>query len=296
MTVLTPQTNLRVAAYVLAADPAWLSAGVRSYYGLVSRIFVSYDADGRSWTGQQLPIERCLDIIRELDTDGKVTLLPGRFWRPAERPLDNDTYQRQVCIDAASEIADWIIQLDADEILLDPATFARELVAADADGRDGLEYPARCLYASLARGRYLEESRRFGGIAATYPGPVAVRAGSRLRVARQGPSSLRRVDFRKRNTDPSHPRSSPVDAVIAPAQGMIHFSWVRSEEELRAKGRSSGHAHDFDWDKAIDSWLWHQRHPYLTALTTPLRRRPPSRWLRISRIELPDGLSGLDDR
>jgi hypothetical protein len=279
--------DLRIAAYVLAADPAWLTHSIASYYGLVDQILVSYDEGGRSWTGQPLPVEQCLDAIRTLDTERKVSLLPGRFWRPGEHPMDNETYQRQVCLDAMQASADWIIQLDTDEILLDQAAFARELAVADVTGRNGLEYPARWLYASLGGDRYLERSRRLGGIAAGYPGAVAVRAGTRLRVARQGADPLWRVDFRPRNTDPARSRDASVDSVVGAQQGIAHLSWVRSEEELRAKGRSSGHARDLDWDRDIDRWLWHQRHPRATVLTSPRWHRPSSRWLRISHVELP---------
>ncbi len=42
---------MRLNAYVLAADPAWIEESVASYYDLVQRILVSFDDSGTSWTG-----------------------------------------------------------------------------------------------------------------------------------------------------------------------------------------------------------------------------------------------------
>ena len=54
-------------AYILAADPAWIEASVRSYYDRVERIVVSYDEDGLGWTGVPLDIEQCLRRLRAMD-------------------------------------------------------------------------------------------------------------------------------------------------------------------------------------------------------------------------------------
>ena len=73
---------MRLHAYVLAGDPAWIRQGIGSFYGLVDRIVVSYDADGLSWSGHPLSTEESLDRIAAADPDGKVVLHPGRFSNP----------------------------------------------------------------------------------------------------------------------------------------------------------------------------------------------------------------------
>lgn len=291
-------TLLRLAAYLMAGDAAWLRPSLASYYDMVDRIVVTYDAQRLGWTGRPVAVEECLEIVRALDSANKVEFLPGRFWRSECTPMENDTYQRQVSLAAAGRGVDWILQLDTDEIVLDAEALATEIAAAEANGREGLEYPARWMYASLGGDRYLEQSNRYGRLAAGYPGPVAVRAGARLRHARQGPewSQLWRVDFRRKNTDPAHPRGVRVDSVVSADQAVLHLSWVRTEAELRAKGRSSSHADDLDWDRAVDRWLWHQRHPYLTVLTTPMRGGGVSRWLRIGRVPTARLDRPVDDR
>ena len=68
---------MRLNAYVLAGDPAWVPESLGSYYGLVDRIVVSYDRSGRSWSGARLSIDAALRRIAEFDVDGKTVLLPG---------------------------------------------------------------------------------------------------------------------------------------------------------------------------------------------------------------------------
>ena len=58
---------MKLAAYILAADPAWIDWSVPSYYDLVDRIIVSYDGDGLGWTGAPLQIEECLNRLRAID-------------------------------------------------------------------------------------------------------------------------------------------------------------------------------------------------------------------------------------
>ncbi len=114
---------MRLHAYVLAADPAWLVQSVRSYYDLVDRIVVSYDQDATSWTGTPLEVEHCLRLLKTADPDGKIVHSPGHYARPEHKPMDNETYQRQRALDEASEGADWVLQLDTDEVFGAPATF-----------------------------------------------------------------------------------------------------------------------------------------------------------------------------
>jgi hypothetical protein len=283
-----PDTPLRLGAYLMIADVKWIAPCIRALYGLVDQIIISYDERSRGYSGDQIDFAFNLALIRALDPDGKAIFLPGRFFREECDPMENETNQRRISLEAASVKVDWVIQLDTDEILLDPAEFVRQLHAAHTAGREGLEYPARWLYADIGAGRYLERSRRFGGIAASYPGPVAVRVGAKLRHSRQGSESLWRVDFRSKNTDPWHDSETPVDAVITPDQAIAHFSWVRSREDMRAKARSSAHANHLEWDRLITRWLSYQRHPLPTMLISRLRR-DREHWMRIT--QLPDSLS-----
>lgn len=278
----------RINAYVLLADPSYLRESILAYYSYVDRIVLSYDRSATSWTGTPLPVEQCLAIIDDIDIDAKCVRAPGDFARPEHRPLDSETSQRQQALDVASEGADWVLQLDTDEVMLDPQAFFDMLERADQAGAEGLDFPARWLYTRTGPGRYLEATRRCWQIAAAFPGPLAVRAGTMLRHARQADVPLFRVDFSMRSTDPWRAKDAVVDAVIARSSAVLHFSWVRDPELIRRKFAWSGHTRAMRAPKVYRRWVWRTRHPLLTALTTPLRRRDDGRY-RLSRVPEPPG-------
>jgi hypothetical protein len=276
--------GLRLNAYVLAADPSWVEESVAAYYPHVERIVVSYDKTGTSWTGVSISTEECLARLRAIDVESKIDFRPGSYYRPGFHPLENETYQRQAALDAASGGADWVLQLDTDEVLGDPNEFLSSLHAAHERGFTGLEYPSRILYQHVRGRLYLEQCTRLWAVSAHYPGPMAVAAGSRLVHCRQADVQLFRVDFKERNTDPAHPSDAPVHRVVRQAQGIIHYSWVRSESAMQEKVKSTGHAYDFDWDGVVHRWRARGRHPVRTVAGTPFRWGEDRRFVRLATI------------
>jgi hypothetical protein len=275
---------VRLNAYVLAGDPAWVPESIGSYYGLVDRIVVSFDRDGRSWSGAPLSTDRALERIRAADPDGKVVLLAGDYADPSRFAMRLETEQRQAALDAASEGADWVLQLDTDEIVPNPALFADFIGRARDHAAEALEFPARVLYARARDGVFLEQCGRFWGWQAAYPGPVAVRAGTTLSFARQSASApLYRVDVAPWNTDPAHPRWAPVHATIDPRDAILHMSWVRTEAQMAEKAVVSGHASRRDWDRELRTWRTRARHPLRTAAAAPFTRDPVQRF-RMTRL------------
>lgn len=279
---------MRLNAYVLAGDPAWIPESLGAYYPLVDRIVVSFDSEHRSWSGAPLSVGAAIARLREIDAEDKIRLLPGRHSDPQRNVLDVETEQRQAALDAASEGADWVIQLDTDEILLDLGTFVRCLTAADHSGASALDYPMRDFYQHLRGDRFLEHSRRLWGDRAAYPGPVAVRVGTPLNHCRQTAADAYRVDFRRRNTDPWHPRNAPVHRTIHRRQGIAHMSWVRTSEQMAEKSRTSGYSRAYDWQEEIAKWEWRRTHPWLTVAATPFRTRERERF-RLTRLRLGSG-------
>jgi len=277
---------MRVTAYVLVADPNFLGESLRAYYGRVDRIVLSYDESGTSWTGTPLPLDECLATIEAIDTEGKCVRAPGHYARTEQQPLDNETYQRQQALDAASEGADWVLQLDTDEVMLDADRFFRSMERADATGATALDYPSRWLYARVSPGRYLEASTRFWRPAASYPGPLAVRAGTTLSLARQADVPIYHVDLRPWNTDPAHHHETVVHEVVEPDAAVLHYSWVRDHDTIRRKFGWSGHAADYSRPVVYERWARRQQHPWRTIAGNPLRRRD---WYRLVSVAQPAG-------
>lgn len=276
---------MRINAYIMAADPAWIEASVASYYDMVNQIVVAYDEAGLSWSGTALPVEECLERVRQIDRDCKLLFCPGCFARLRYNPMENDTHQRQFALDIAGSGADWVLQLDTDEVLADASEFVRCLREADQLGFGAMEYPARWLYRGLGGNCYLERCSKFWRTTGGFPGPVAVRPGTRLRNARQCDAPLYRVDFREKNTDPWHGRGAPVHRTVKPSHGIIHYSWIRQEEELLRKTSAWGHSKE-DWSAEIRHWMWAGRHPHLASAATPFME--PERRVRIVTIPPPN--------
>jgi hypothetical protein len=280
---------VRINAYVLAGDPGWIGESIASYYGLVDRIFVSHDQAGLSWHGHPLSVEESLKRISAADPDGKTTLLPGNHSYSSRPPMETETEQRQAALDAASVGADWVLQIDTDEIVSAPAALLHHLRCADQRAAEALAFPLRDVYARTRSGRFLEHCGRFWTTQAAYPGPVAVRAGVTLSAARQPTtSSAYRVDVSPRNTDPAHPFDAPVHAVISPEEAILHLSWVRTEAQMAEKSVVSGYAGNRDWGRDLTRWRRRSQHPWRTAATAPFAQDPFGRFRVISLPDLAD--------
>lgn len=273
---------MKVNAYVLVADPWWLEESLRSYYDIVDRIVISYDRNGRSWTDTELPIKECLRQVERVDVDGKCDYRPGNYARNGFAPLDNETYQRQIALAQAEGGADWVLQIDTDEVVASAPTFLSCMEEADRRAAQGLEYPSRYLYTRTARGDFLESTRSLWRIRSNYPGPVAVKAGTNLRHARQADIGLFRVDFADHNLDPGHPPNAVVHRVIQADEGILHYFWVRSEEYMRRKMGWSGHSDTYSEPHRLRQWRWRTGHPVFASMFSGLCCGD---WLRLTRLE-----------
>lgn len=262
----------RLVAYTLLGDPHYLAASIASYYEVVDAIVISYDRNGLSWVGEPLAIDACLDEVRAVDRQGKAVFAPGDFAFPDQHPLISDTWQRNAALSVASELGDWVLQLDGDEILPDPGTLLAHLERADSSGASALDFPSLWLFQQYAQGRYLASTDRWGRLASGFPGPLAVRAGTTLEHCRQTSALTWRVDIAPSSRDPFQPWS-PVHSTVPWRSAVRHFSWVRPREEMERKSRFSGHRDDLDWGRALRRWDTAQRHPYVYSAASPFRRR-----------------------
>lgn len=276
---------MRLAAYLLAGDPAWVADSVASYYDIVDVIVVSYDRTNTSWNGYDLQVPECLERIRTVDVAGKVVELAGDYSDPSRFTLDLETEQRQAALDHIGDGADWVLQLDSDEVMTAPGRFLECLQHAEDAGAHALDYPLRYLYQRTHDGRFLELTTRTWRPRAGFPGPAAVRAGTRLRHCRQADVPIYRVDIRHINSDPWRAADTRVDEVVAVAEANVHFWWVRTEEQMVQKARVSGHTDVYNSQEALAFWRWCAHHPRSAVLAT-IRRGNSQRWLRFAEVPL----------
>ena len=273
----------RIKAYVLAADPTWLEASVGAYYPFVDEIVVSYDKNSRGWTGAPIPVEECLTRLRVMDADEKMRFVPGDFSAPVRDPMENDTLQRNVALRLASQQADWVLQIDTDEVFPKPEIFLEAIQRADSLGVGGVEWPMRVLYRSIRKSQVLEVCAPDGGDHFEYIAPVAVRAGLQLRHSRRsGVSFLRAVvrgDTRsiqlRQPLESGEVREECLDA----GEAILHNSWARSPLDLVRKLASWSHSGMRAWTYFLFHWLptpavWRTQrnlHPFFGPVWPRLR-------------------------
>ena len=256
---------MNLTAYILAADPAWIRASVQSYYHLVEEIVVSYDENSVGWTGAPIPVDECLNRLKAIDHDKKMRFVPGDYARPNRHPMENDTYQRQCAFDDASCGADWVMAIDTDEILPNPKKCIEMIEYAAEREIPLVEWPMRVFFQRLRDGRFLEVCAQKRRDRFEYPGPIAARPGAKCKGARHADGRyLRPVVIGDR-------QSPQICAIPHPDEfrrenltiddAILHFSWARSAEDIRAKVASWSH------NEGLKSWifyhLWWKSAPYL---------------------------------
>jgi hypothetical protein len=253
---------VKLAAYVLLGDPSWLPLAVASWYPHVDRIVASHDESGRSWAGGDLsgPIDRCLELLRQLDTDHKVEEVAGRFVAGGPDLMAAETAHRQAALDVAGQGADWVLQLDTDEVLPDARRLMAQVRTADQAGDDALELPARWLYTHVRGTWYLEMATRRLRPWEAFPGAVAVRSGTRLTHARQTDARTRRLHL-----------GDGGPATVRGDQAVLHFSMVRSDAVMTWKATITGHARDLDWERRLGLWRQAGRHPWWACAASVAR-------------------------
>jgi hypothetical protein len=285
---------MRIHAYLLAADPTWLRASVGAYYSHVERLVVSYDAGARGWTGAPVRVDECLGILRSLDVDGKIEWIAGDFAAGATQDyVAADTRQRRHALTRAGAGADWVLQIDTDEILPDWVRLHDMLERAAGLGLPAVEWPMRVLFRRLPRGRYLEIATTHGTTHFEYPGPIAVRPEVTLvECRRTGLPYLRplvrgdRFSLQVRRSPETGEHRADL---LAPHEAILHNSWARRPEVVREKLSSWSH------NQGAKSWLYY----YAIWLPAPvtwrlLRRLHPLHgplWPRVwQSADLPEGL------
>ena len=265
---------MRLRAYVLAADPAWLETSIQSYYDIVEKIVVSYDRNKVGWTGRALPIDECIDRAKSVDKDKKMEFAPGNFAILSNSPMENETRQRREALAQAGE-ADWVLQLDTDEVVTKPSSLLKRLAALPASVSCA-RWPMRSFFQRSVDGRYLEVCSRWRGHMEEYF-PIAVRSGATLFEARNTFKDT--VTLRSRTF--SIESLSNASSRLARDETMLHFSWVRSQEQMLRKLQSWGHSRDFDteryyreiWSRAPTEWSRLRDFHPLTPATWPALRR-----------------------
>jgi hypothetical protein len=280
---------LKIGAYVLLADPTWIAKSISAYYHHVDYLVVSYDSDSCGWTGHQIPVAECLEVIDRLDIDQKVIKLSDSYSRYSGSPMQRETNQRQTCINYLSDKVEWILQLDTDEWLPN-VTHLLDCARSQSDSIQGIEWPMRVLYRQLSFNRYLAVCGKGNRPTFEYPAPVLVRCNAPLVDARRINGRIARYavtdDHASLQLQPSHTQDIQIIRELTPDDVIVHNSWARSPRVVLTKIKSWGHNDGwksigyfvFVWLLAPVCWpLMNDFHPFSSGL-----------WSRLHMFTLPD--------
>jgi hypothetical protein len=159
--------------------------------------------------------------------------------------MENDTNERNVLSQSCAP-ANWVVQIDADEILLNATEFVTWMEQND-----------RNLGGYSVAAQWITVFKQFGQQAlvvspATEMASIATRSRGEFVLARNTSRSM-----------------------VASPLRLLHFSWGRSPEQLTQKLRNWSHARDFNVDEYYQRWAgltlenyqqWQDFHPVVPAL------------------------------
>jgi hypothetical protein len=235
---------MKIGAYVLAADPTWITQSIGAYYDVIDVLLVSYDSSSKSWSGTDIPVAECVDKVREVDKRSIMVELSGDYSTIDGSPMDRDTKQRQDCVNYLSSRVDWILQIDTDEWIPDINLVIRILNDLPQD-ICGIEWPMRVLYRKLGSGSYLAISDLDSKPVYEYPGPIIVRSNETLIDARRISNRIIRYavrgDTSSLQLSLEHTVGVTVNDSLTNANVIIHNSWARSPKSVWRKISSWSH-------------------------------------------------------
>jgi len=279
---------VKLNAYVLAADPTWLRASVLAYYPYVEKLIVSYDADSRGFTGAPIRVEECLALLRTIDTESKIEFLPGHHIASDKDYLGADTQQRSEALAHAALGADWVLQIDTDEVLPNWSPVEEALATAESLQLPAVEWPLRVLFRRLRDGSYLEVVTDTGSPHFEYA-TIAVRPGIELVECRRTAGSFLRPIVRGDRSS-LQLRRPPVSGehraeILDAGEAIWHNSWARSPAAIREKIASWSH------NQGAASRLYYYRTWLPAPFTWRVLRRfhpvAPELWYRLQKSAPP---------
>jgi hypothetical protein len=110
------------AISLISYDASYLPDSIRSYYNYVDEIVLGLDKDRISWNNKEFTFDEAAlwSSLLSIDVDNKITVVEENFHQSAIA-IENDNHERNFLKDQCSN--DWIISIDADEVLINSKDF-----------------------------------------------------------------------------------------------------------------------------------------------------------------------------
>lgn len=195
---------------------------IQSYYHIADEILLGIDQDRISFSNIKFPFdsEEFFSAIKKLDTDDKIRVIQQNF-HSHDHPMDNDQHERRV-LASMCKPGNWIIQIDADEYLLNSGEFFEWIKSVPDD--IGIT------------GRWVTIFKQFDDEYLLIEEPDAfIAIGTKARDRY----------IASRRTDQVHIKSPLI---------MLHQAWGRSRKDLEQKLRNWAHSRDFNIENYLKLW------------------------------------------
>ena len=208
---------------LLAYDYKYAFESIRSYYDFADEIILGIDEDCISWSGNKFYINysEIENFIAKTDISRKIKIIRGNFHNLLS-PAKNDTNERNY-LSLKCKPGNWIIQIDSDEILVNPKIFF-EWLRNISDG-----FTVKAYWTTIFK--------CFEGS----PYCLVIDNGEETSI---GTKKQNAYTFMRDTNEKT--LQSPLN--------LLHFSWGRTRNELKQKLDNWGHSKDFDTKAYLEFW------------------------------------------
>lgn len=211
------------AGICVAYDWAYLQFSLPPIYALADSICLSVDEACRSWNGNSFDFDwpEFYRLIESVDSEKKIQVLKESFFDSAKTPIENECSQRKRMAEFLGA-ADWIVQVDTDEIIINLNDFKNLLQNYQGSKR-----------ALNIHGTWINLIKHTG-------------AGFIYSVTKTPPLATNRPVYDYGRTNGHF--SIYTDTFIG------HITWARPEKEVYYKLKNWGHSHEFNGMSFFKIW------------------------------------------
>lgn len=214
------------AITLLAYDTAFMIESIKTYIDIVDELYIGLDENRQTWAGNTYELDTKVEAQLRVMSP-KIRIIEDQFYIPGLGTMENDTRERNF-LSSHIEDFDYILSVDSDEFLLNPMDLVDWL------GKQKEEEV--CILGSWVT-VYKELDDAY------------------LVVGNADGVDLGDTPIITDRTDRFvNARWTKQKYIMSPAV-LLHFSWARSEAELRKKLVNWSHNDDFTTQHHLDLWL-----------------------------------------
>ena len=202
---------------------------ISRYYDIADQIILGIDIDRITWSGNKYKFDELAfdQFIKKIDAGGKISVIKKNF-HLLQKPIDNDTSERRYLSEMCKD-GNWIVQIDADELMLNPQEF-KTYLDENEEALDGCALKAHWItvFKAFDDGKFLVIDADGATDGKIFVGTKTKNAYTMCRDTNE-------------------------TAIQTPLR-LLHVSWGRTRDELQQKLENWGHSRDFNTKAYLEMW------------------------------------------